>query len=265
MTDPYQVLGVSRNASDEEIKKAYRQLSRKYHPDANINNPNKAQAEEKFKEVQAAYSQIQYEKEHPYASSDFGTSHGPGSSYGSYRSGSSGSGYGQGYEDWDSFWGSFWDGMGGSGYDSSYHRQSRGTENEEDLRYQAAANYINAHRFSEAINVLNSISNKTPQWYYYSAVAWYGAGHRSQGLEYARRARSMDPGNREYQNLVDQMENGHARTIWGGDYSPFGGREAGTGGGCLMSVVRVAVFLFILQMLLALLGGGGFPFFFFLF
>ena len=49
MTDPYSVLGISRGASTEEIKKAYRQLSRKYHPDANVNNPNKAQAEEKFK------------------------------------------------------------------------------------------------------------------------------------------------------------------------------------------------------------------------
>ena len=58
MIDPYQVLGVSRSASDDEIKKAYRSLSRKYHPDANINNPNKDQAEEKFKQVQQAYDQI---------------------------------------------------------------------------------------------------------------------------------------------------------------------------------------------------------------
>ena len=58
MTDPYEVLGVSRGASDDEIKKAYRKLSRTYHPDANINNPNKDQAEAKFKEVQQAYDQI---------------------------------------------------------------------------------------------------------------------------------------------------------------------------------------------------------------
>ena len=53
MINPYGVLGVSPSATDEEIKKAYRALSRKYHPDANINNPNKMQAEEKFKEVPA--------------------------------------------------------------------------------------------------------------------------------------------------------------------------------------------------------------------
>ena len=55
MANPYDVLGVSPGASDDEIKKAYRNLSRRYHPDANINNPNRAQAEERFKEVQQAY------------------------------------------------------------------------------------------------------------------------------------------------------------------------------------------------------------------
>ena len=65
--DPYSVLGVSRDASEEEIKKAYKALSRKYHPDANINNPNKDQAEEKFKEIQAAFQQIMKERTEGYS------------------------------------------------------------------------------------------------------------------------------------------------------------------------------------------------------
>ena len=69
MSDPYKVLGVSRDAPDEEVKNAYAQLSRKYHPDANINNPNKDKADEMFKLVQQAYEQITYERQHPYASS----------------------------------------------------------------------------------------------------------------------------------------------------------------------------------------------------
>ena len=76
MTDPYEVLGVSRGASDDEIKKAYRKLSRTYHPDANINNPNKAEAEEKFKQVQQAYKQIMDEREHGTTYQSGGSSYG---------------------------------------------------------------------------------------------------------------------------------------------------------------------------------------------
>lgn len=62
MQDPYKLLGVSRDASDEEIKKAYRQLSKKYHPDANVGSPHLEEYTEMFKQVQNAYDQIMEER-----------------------------------------------------------------------------------------------------------------------------------------------------------------------------------------------------------
>ncbi len=59
MNDPYKVLGVSRDASDEEIKKAYRELARKYHPDNYVDNPLSDLVQEKMKEINEAYDQIQ--------------------------------------------------------------------------------------------------------------------------------------------------------------------------------------------------------------
>ena len=62
MTDPYVVLGVSRTASDEEIKKKYRELARKYHPDNYANNPLADLAQEKMKQINEAYDAITKER-----------------------------------------------------------------------------------------------------------------------------------------------------------------------------------------------------------
>lgn len=174
MMNPYQVLGVSQSASDEEIKKAYRNLSRKYHPDANVNNPNKFQAEEKFKEVQQAYDQIMKEKQQ-------GSSY--GGSYGYNQSGST----------------------GGFGY--SGNRSSTGSDSPQ---MQAAANYIANRCYAEALNVLNSIpfSERRARWYYYSAMANQGVGNNIIAKEHAQRAVEMEPSNMEYRQFQQHLEFG---------------------------------------------------------
>ena len=63
MNDPYKVLGVSPDASDDEIKKAYRQLARKYHPDKYRDSDLADLASEKMKEVNAAYEEIKKMRE----------------------------------------------------------------------------------------------------------------------------------------------------------------------------------------------------------
>ena len=56
--DPYEVLGIPRTATDQEVKKAYRALSRKYHPDANVDKPNAKMYEEKFKQIQQLWRKM---------------------------------------------------------------------------------------------------------------------------------------------------------------------------------------------------------------
>lgn len=174
--DPYTVLGVSRSASNDEIKKAYRNLSRKYHPDANLNNPNASYAEEKFKEVQQAYDQIMKEKE--------------GGSSGAY-------GYGN------------YNGYGEGAFGGRYYRQSSESYSQEDMRLNAAANYINSMHYKEALNVLNSIENRSAKWYYYSALANQGIGNNVTAKEHARTAATMEPNNMQYQMFYNRFESGN--------------------------------------------------------
>lgn len=89
MNDPYKVLNVSPDASDDEVKRAYRDLARKYHPDNYHDNPLADLAQEKMKEINEAYETIQKQRKAGSASSrSYGSSAYGG--YGSYRSGGGG-------------------------------------------------------------------------------------------------------------------------------------------------------------------------------
>lgn len=203
MNDPYQVLGVSRSATEEEIKKAYRTLSRKYHPDANVNNPNKDQAEEKFKEIQAAYQQIMKERTEGYSGSGYGSQ-----GYGGYDyrdqgyGGSSRYGQSQGYGDPFGGFGGFYGGFtGGSGSNTGY---------EEDSHLRAAGSYIRNGYYKEARTVLDNmgLQERKGRWYYYSAIANAGLGNSVAALEHARKAAALEPNNAEYRSLLNQLESG---------------------------------------------------------
>ena len=89
--DYYEVLGVSKTATDEELKKAYRKLAKKYHPDANPDN--KKEAEMKFKEINEAYETLSdpqkrkmYDQFGPEGPSGFGGTGGPFGGQGGYYS-----------------------------------------------------------------------------------------------------------------------------------------------------------------------------------
>lgn len=206
--DPYQVLGVSPSASDDEIKKAYRALCKKYHPDANIGKPNAAECEKKFMQIQQAYEEIMHRRQ--------GGVNRPGSGY---NGGSSqqGYGYGQGYGGQDPF-SQFW----GSAY--GYSQQQQYQEPEATIEMRAAANYINTGHFAEAINALGGVAyeKRNAYWYYLNALAQNGLHNNAQAMEYAQQAVNMEPGNYRYQQLLSQLQGGGS---WYGQRGAEYGRQ----------------------------------------
>lgn len=183
MTDPYKVLGVSPNATDDEVKDAYRRLARKYHPDNYVNNPLSDLATEKMKEINEAYDEIQRQR----------------------KSGSGGSGYGsQGYGGYGQ---QRYGQQGYGGYQQSYGGSSQFA----DIR-----RLINQNRLSDAEELLDGISAsaRTAEWNYLKGVVNYRKGWLDNAVTYLNTACSMEPGNMEYRqalNHLTQQQQGYAQ------------------------------------------------------
>lgn len=176
--DPYSVLGVSRSASDEEIKKAYRELAKKYHPDL---NPGNEAAAKKMNEINAAYDAIK----NGTAQQSYAYQQNP------YQSAYGGYGY-QGSSGWEDYF---------------YGTQQRTQERSE---YTAAKNFIRNGMYREALNALSGVPliERDGKWYYLSAGANLYLGNRVAAMDHARKAVELEPDNMEYQNLLSQLEQG---------------------------------------------------------
>lgn len=161
MNDPYSILGLTSSASEEDVKKAYKQLAKKYHPDVTGNDPAAAK---KMQEINAAYDAIMNHKDS-----------------GQYQNG---------YSDF-----------------TGYGRESTEGESNE---MKAAASYINARRFREALHVLSTVkaADRSGKWYYYSSVAKAYSGDTAGAYNDISQAIRLEPGNYQYKAFLDKLRYG---------------------------------------------------------
>ena len=224
VNDPYSVLGVSKNATPEEIKKAYRKMARKYHPDMHPDDPNAAQ---KMNEINEAYDMLtnpdKYEKERArqqaqdqyrsqagYGSSGYGNS-GYGSSgysqnYGGYgQSYGQNSGYGSGYGNGYYWSGNFNDFFGGNSYQNVSINPHIMDSDSPSIRN--AINYINTGKYASAISVLGSITSegRDARWYYLCGLAYFGGKDYTHASDFMQKACQMDPSNQVYKTALSKI------------------------------------------------------------
>ncbi len=170
MRDPYEVLGVPRGASADQVKSAYRALAKKYHPDNYTDSPLQDVANEKMQEINEAYDSIMN-----------------GSADSSYYRQSASSAYNN---------------SGSYGYSSGYSRSSVND-------YSYVKNLIDMNRLDDAEILLENmqVSSRDAEWYYLKGRINYNRGWIDQAYDYFSTAYRMDPSNADYRNVYENISN----------------------------------------------------------
>jgi curved DNA-binding protein CbpA len=164
MKDPYQVLNISPSASDDEIKRAYRLLARKYHPDNYHDNPLADLAQEKMKEINEAYEQIQKQRKNGAGI--------PRSESGGWN--------GRSREDGWSY--------GGADRISVLQRVRMA---------------ISSGDVSQAERLLNAVTDRSAEWHFLMGVVCSRRGWMDEAGRHFETACRMEPGNGEYKSALD--------------------------------------------------------------
>ena len=173
MSDPYKVLNIAPTASDDEVKRAYRELARKYHPDNYHDNPLADLAQEKMKEINEAYEQIQRQRRSGGASAS-----------GAWREG------------------------GGYGYTGSYSGGGTYGAGGSVPELQQVRLAINRGDISQAERLLNACPDRGAEWNFLMGVVCSRRGWMDEAKRYLETACRMDPYNEEYRGALGAFGGG---------------------------------------------------------
>lgn len=182
MRNPYEILGINDGSSKDEIKRAYRELAKKYHPDQYGNNPLRELAETKMREINEAYDYLmKTTSDNSYSNSSNSYHQGTNNQSNSYHQGNSNQ----------------------NSYNTSGY-QNANTNNNYQV-YTSVRADINRNNISNAERVLNNLQTRDAEWYFLMGYIHMQKGWVDSSRNYLTQACNMNPNNMEYRQALNAL------------------------------------------------------------
>ncbi len=193
VNDPYKVLGISKDATEDEIKRAYRKKAKECHPDLHPDDPK---AQEKMNEVNEAYDMLKNPEK--YRQQAFSSQNGYSNPYSSYQQ------YGQTYT-YTNFY-DFFQEFASQQQSATIPMPNYEAGDREEIRQ--SIRWIREQQYSQANRILSNISSfyRDARWYYLYALTWYGMGYRTRAFEAIQKSVQMDSTRQDYRYVYDRLK-----------------------------------------------------------